>query len=134
MKQMKRTIAVILILMMGLTILAGCGGAKLSGKYELISITEDGETELWVDWVKEMKEYTDEDTTVDESVYEAYIEFIDGEKCKMVMAGDATEGTYKVDGKNVEINIDDETAKGTIDGKKITIEIYEGSVMLFEKK
>ena len=138
---MKRTIAVILVLMLGLTLLAGCGGTKLSGKYELISVTEDGETEMWADVVKEMKEYNEnmkemleEYEELDESAYESYLEFIDGEKCKLIFWGEVGEGTYKIDGKNIEMTIDEETYKGTIDGKKITIDMDEVSTMLFEQK
>jgi len=138
MKKANKALALILVLVLGLSILAGCGGAKLSGKYELVSMTSGGETILMSDYIEMMREmleaFAEEgDEPFNASDYQGYIEFIDGTKCKMVMFGDSQEGTYKLDGKTIEITADGETQKMTLDGKKITFDL-DGESMIFEKK
>ena len=134
MKQMKRTIAVILVLMLGITIFAGCGGTKLSGKYNMVSMTSEGEEIVISEYIEQMKAlYEEMEMDFDENEMQGYIEFIDGEKCKVAVFGETGEGTYKLDGKNIEVTLDGETMKGTVDGNKITLGDDEAT-MTFEKK
>ena len=136
MKKMNKAIALILVLIIGMAILAGCGGEKISGKYDLVSITTDGEKIIWADYIKEMKDMYAEweaEDEFDEENFVSYLEFKDGGKCTAVLFGGSEEGTYKVDGKNIEVTVDGDTIKGTIDGNKITLE-DEGESMVFEKK
>ena len=51
-----------------------------------------------------------------------YIEFLDGEKFKIDYIDDSETGTYKVNGKSIDMTIDGDTVTATIDGKKITLE------------
>lgn len=62
-----------------------------------------------------------------------YVEFIDGDKCRVAISGQTQEGTYTKDGKNITITVDGDPASGTIDGNKLTIVINE-QTMVFEKK
>ena len=138
-KNMKKIIAVLLVLMFCVSILSACGGG-LSGKYVLTQITnEEGKLVSLEDYVKAEKAMYEEYDMLDEfdeSVYEgSYVEFLKDDKYKMVKFGDASEeGTFKVDGKTVELTVDDETVKGTIDGKKITFDYGEDYKVVFEKK
>ncbi|MCL2815731.1 MAG: hypothetical protein FWD23_14130 [Oscillospiraceae bacterium] len=121
---MKKAISALMAVILVLSILAGCSGeTKLTGKYICIDVT-GGEDEMsWQD-VKEMMgdEWSD-----------PYIEFSDGGKLVMDWFGVSSDGTFKVDGKSVEITIDGDTQKGTIDNNKITISDGD-TKMVFEKK
>ena len=132
---MKKLIALLLVLMLGITILAGCGGnASLSGKYVLKSMVSDGETIDMAEYMQEFKElYEELGEEFKESDFESYLEF-SGSNVTVSLVGMAGKGTYKLDGKNIEITADGETLKGTIDGNKITLDYGEGSLMTYEKK
>lgn len=133
-KRMTRITAVILVLIFSITILVSCGGGeKLSGKYNLVSMTSDGETIKMADYIQELKDmYAELEQEFNEGDLECYIEFIDGGKCNMVMFGEPADGTYKVSGKTVEITADGETEKLTIDGNKLTLEL-DGEKLVYEK-
>jgi len=137
MKQnMNKAIALLLVLMLSISILAGCGGG-LSGKYVLIEMTgDDGKVEKLDDLKKQAKEFYDEmEWDFDESEMDITIEFLSGDKFKMTSVYDVEEGTFKVDGKNVTLSHPDQDndLKGTINGNKITFE-EDDFVMVFEKK
>ena len=122
---MKRIIAVLLVLMVSVAALAACGGSGgsgLTGKYNLVSLTEDGHT-VTAEQFAEMGLRADE----------FYLEFVDSSKFNMVVFGDKNEGTYKLDNKAITLTVDGEPAQATIDGNKITLDA-DGSVMVFEKK
>ena len=151
-RNIKKTIVLLLALMLGITILAGCGGGSLSGKYSLKEIIQDGETRIYEDYLNEVKEYYEQmkayyeengeeyDEEFNEGDYESYIEFKSDGKYVMAFEGETMEGTYKVSGKNVTINPpeeyedeDSEPLVGKIDGKKITFE-NGSTTMVYEKK
>jgi len=119
---MKKTIAIFMVLMIIVSVLAACGGSGLSGKYYLFSMTEDGET-------AEAAQLADYGIDPDQF----YAEFLPGNKFKMVVFGEVDEGTYKLDGKNLSMTVDDEEVIAKIDGKKIIIDI-DNSQMVFEKR
>jgi len=137
-KNMKKTTALLLILMLCVSILAGCGGG-LSGKYVLVEMSdEDGSMIKIADYIQEQKDFYEEMEwdDFDESYYGGYIEFLSGGKCNLVMYGDETDGLFKVEGKNVIIsNPEDvsEKVEGTINGNRITLEAGGGK-LIFEKK
>jgi major membrane immunogen (membrane-anchored lipoprotein) len=120
MKKTIQIVAIITILAISLVLLVGCG-SKLKGKYTLVSMSSGGVT-------------VDAETIRGQGMNpdDMYLEF-DGDKCKVSIAGENGEGTYKVEGKDITITIDDDPASGTIDGKKITLTIGAQS-MTFEKK
>ena len=138
---MKKIIAVLLVLMLSVSILAGCGGG-VSGKYTIVQIEEDGEVTIWADHIKEMeemyKEYEGmegfEDYVFKASDYEMVLEFLSGGKCKWTQGEDSEDLTFEVKGKDITLkDTEGEELKGTIDGKKIVLDMY-GSKMTFEKK
>ena len=118
---MKKTIAILLALVFSMSSLAGCGygSSTLSGKYDLVSMTSEGET---LDAVQ-LKDFG----------IEGYFEFLDGGKVKVEAFGETSEGTFTVSGTNVTITIDGEPASGTISGNRITIE-DDDLTMVIEKK
>jgi len=150
---MKKIIAIVLVLMLSISILAACGGdEKLTGRYILTEISEDGETYKIEDYIKEMKaeyeesirelkelyeemdiEFDESEYAIDESDFHGYIEFLSDEKFKIFVFGMEDEGTFKVDGKSIEMTIDGETAEWKIDGKKLIFE-EDDAKMIFEKK
>ena len=123
MKNMKKTIALLLVLILCVSLLASCG-ASLSGKYYAISM-DNGENTYSE---AEIKEQYDGDV---------YLEFLKDGKCNMVMGDSGTaEITFKVEGKNITLtNLDypDEPISGTINGKKITLG-NDDLTIVFEKK
>jgi len=54
---MKKTIALFLVLILGVSLLAGCGGSTLTGKYNLQSITENGEEQSIEDLKAQFEEF-----------------------------------------------------------------------------
>lgn len=132
---MKKTIAVLLVLLIGVTLLVGCGGggSALSGKYTLTSITMDGQTMT----VAELKEAAST-LGVDFDLSGFYIEFKTGNKfslgMKMELLGmdEAIEGTYTVNGNKITLTVEGEPQEATINGNKVTISMGEDS-MVFEK-
>jgi len=133
---MKKIIALLLVLVLGLTTLAGCGGAKLTGRYDLVSMTSEGEIFPLADYIQEMKDMFEEEGRGDEFVesdYQGYIEFIDANTCKLVMFGESADGTYTLDGKSIEIVAEGETMTLTLDGSRIILD-DDGEEIVFEKK
>ena len=119
---MKRTIKLVLVLVLAISLLASCGGGggndgggggsdvSLSGKYVLAGMEIDG-----VDFFAQFMEAG----VAPEDIY--ILEFLSGGKCKMIMYDEEDEGTYAVSGKSVSITIDDDSIVGTIEGDRITL-------------
>ena len=130
---MKKSLAILLTLVLCVSVFAGCSGGdtKLTGKYILVEMKGEGEDEeVNLSELKAMYEMFEMEWV------DPYIEFLDGGKFKMVFFDEVNEeGTYKVvdGGKAVEMTVDGETQKGTIDGKKISLGDDE-MTMVFEKK
>ena len=118
----------LIVLMLALAVsLTTCGSsdgnnATLTGKYNFVSMETKGET-------------SDTETLAEQGMDASviYLEF-SGSKVTMYAFGETIEVTYKVDGKNIEINTDDGPLKGTLDGNKITIDFSDGEVLVVEKK
>lgn len=124
---MKKTIAVFLVLILGVSLLAGCGGGTtLTGKYNLVSMTQDGEEQSIEDLKTEYESYGMGDFP------EFYIEFKDGSNFAFIMYGETMDGTFTVNGKSVELTVDGEAVPGTIDGNTLTLE-KDGAKMVFKK-
>ena len=130
----KRIAAAIFAIIIGMIMLAGCGN-NLSGKYNGIEIIEYGEITQIAELVKNWKEFYDEmksfyeetDMEMDEefgefddSYYAFYLEFSGGDVTVCIF-GTPEKGTYKINGEEIEIIIDGESLKGTIDKNKITL-------------
>jgi len=96
--------------------------ATLTGKYSFVSMETKGET---VDAAALAEQ------SMDDSVI--CLEFA-GNMATMFAFGETIVGTYKADGKNIEITTGVDTVKGTLDGNKITITLGEGEVLVVEKK
>jgi len=113
-----------LALVLSLTACGSSGGnnTTLTGKYSFVSMETKDET-LDVEALAVQG--------LDASVI--YLEF-SGSKVTMCAFGETIEVTYKVDGNNIEINTDDGTMKGTLDGKKILLDFGDGEVLVVEKK
>ena len=121
--KMKKVCAVMLALALCVAVFAGCGGASLSGKYSIVSMSQDGET------------YTAEMIEQNGISPESFnIEFKADGKCTISLPGDNEECTFKVKGKTLSVtDSDGEEITGTIDGKVITLS-KDGMEMIFEKK
>jgi len=117
-------IVLVLALVLSLTACGSIVGnnATLTGKYCIVSMETKGETVNAADLAEQ-----------DMDISAIYLEF-SGSKVTLYAFGETIEGTYKVNGKNIEITTDDDTVKGTLDGNRITIEFSEGEVMVVEKK
>ena len=66
-----------------------------------------------------------------------YFEFSGADTFTVFEDGEEETGTYKLDGKNISITIDDETMTGTVDGSSFTLEQEEDGEMVtmtFTKK
>jgi len=146
MKNMKKSIAILLVLILSVSVFASCGGSSLSGKYFVTEVEgDDGKLIKVEDYVNEVKAMYEEygmefDESEIYSVFEGnYIEFFKDGKFKIVAIDeDDVDGTYKVDGKTITlINPDEDDGeieiKGKIDGKKIIFE-EEYFKAVFEKK
>ena len=122
---MKKAIALLLVMLVGIGVIAGCGGSgtKLSGKYYMV-----------VD--EETKQLYEE---YDMALPEMYLEFLSGGKLKFISTFDGEteteDGTFKITDKTVDITIDGDTVTGTIDDKKITVDFGDDEgPTVFEKK
>ena len=126
---MKKILVMVLVLLLSVSILAGCGGGdtKLSGKYAMTAYELNGQ-----DLLEMLKMFGGED-------YDAnslFIEFTDNGKFTLE-ADDVTTGTFYVDGKKLTLTVDGESMTGTVNGNKVTIEANEDGntmKMVFEKK
>jgi|GEM_PF-2591009 len=136
MKNTKKLIAVLLVLMLSVSILASCGGG-LSGTYVISEVLgEDGKMVKYDDQMKEMKAmYEEYDMPFDESEFQMSIEFLKDGKCKMTIGSESMDLTFKVDGKNIEVDDGTDIMKGTIDGNKISFgSEADGDRQIYVKK
>ena len=133
---MKRTLALLLVFIVSISLFAGCGGdgnnSALTGKYTLVAYEQDGEeilTEM-MDMFKELGMVADD--------FEMYLEFQSGGKFKLVMSDEEEKGTFKVNGTAVTLRAGSDDLKGIIEGDTIVIEENDpdnGAIkMVFEKK
>ena len=154
---MKKSILLLLVLILGISLLAGCGGNNggnntpprentsggnntatlgLTGKYTLVSMI-DTEGDDWMEMFNDLSELSDEGSEFDPNAF--FIEFKSDSKCTVSITGDeAVECTYTVNGKIITITAEGENIKGTIEGNKITLEDADMGAdsmkMIFEKK
>jgi hypothetical protein len=102
---------------------------------------ESADTLTGIYWLFTM---IDEDDTYDREELESwgidldtyYLDLMDDGRCIICMDGDITEGTFKVDGKDIVLTAEGINNIGTIDGDKIILEIEdedENSTMIFVK-
>ncbi len=126
---MKKTLIPLLILSFCLVALTACGGGgdtapALSGTYVFKSI-QIGEDVFSADQVSALG--------LDASTI--YLEFLDGDDCRLMLAGEETAGTYAVRGNSLAISSDGGMDSMTIDGNTIIMDDPElGGVMVFEKQ
>ena len=115
---MKRTVTLLLVLVIGVAMLMSCGGGKgLTGKYKLVSLVLDGE-ELFT-MFKEAG--TDMDSM--------YIEFLSAKDYKISVVDEYGDGTYKLNGNKLTLtNSDGEKMDGTADANKVVLEYVESGV------
>jgi len=134
---MRRGLATILVILLSMSMLAGCGGnggtsSTPEGKYIATAFEVDGQDMLAL--YEELSAMMGEEAPP----FEMYLELLAEGKCQIVFAGeDPEEATYTIDGKTITIESYGEELAGTIDGKKITLESeMEGSTMkmVFEKQ
>ena len=126
-----KKIALLMVLVLTLCVLAGCGGSgsAASGTYELISIKEG-------------------DMSMAGEELESYAKLlgVKGALITMELTSDGKasiaspimdelsgEGTYKVDGSKITVTIDGDPIDGTLEGGKITL-ANEDLEMVFQKK
>ncbi|MCI7805244.1 MAG: hypothetical protein MR503_09265 [Oscillospiraceae bacterium] len=101
--------------------LTGCGSSD-AGRYDLYSMTQDGETMT----VKDIEEMYKE---MDMELPEMYLELKDNGTGQLVMGDEDTE---KVEWEDGVITADDEEIKYTIKDDKLTME-SDGVELVFEK-
>jgi hypothetical protein len=106
MNKMKNIIAILMVLILGISILAGCGGdEKITGKF------------------------VREHSTGESSYYEF---FADG-KCVMSTYGVLSDLTFSQKGKNITIEMEYGSFKAVLDGNKLTVNEF-GEELVYEKK
>ena len=125
---MKRTMAMVLALLVCVFMFAGCGGGStaLEGKYTLAAWEINGE-----DFLGMMKVLGGDDFDVST----LYLEFKSDGKYTLAME-DGAEGTFEVNGNVLTLTTDGESITGTVNGNKVTLESGEGDKimkMVFEK-
>ena len=121
MKKFKLLSAVCTMAIAASLTLTGCGKSD-AGRYNLYSLTEDGETMT----MKDMEEMYKE---MDMEAPEMYLELKDDGTGQIVMGDEDTE---KVEWKDGVINTDDEEIKYTVKDGKLTME-SDGVELVFEK-
>lgn len=118
---MKKILSLALVLILVAACLAACGkSGGVAGKYNLVSMTMDGET----------INVSDLEAIAGRKM-EAYIELKADGTGIMVMEGERTEMAW-ADGKIWPVSDPDEKADFTVSGKTLTIN-ESGVVMKFEK-
>ncbi|MCL2150816.1 MAG: hypothetical protein FWH50_01140 [Coriobacteriia bacterium] len=123
---MKRVFTVVLTMLLGMTLLAGCqtGSSALTGRYTMTN-------HILVDGTDITERYIESGFALDDQ----YLEFIDGENCVMHQLSIDINMTYSRDGNT--INYFEENGlehTGTIEGNTITL-VYSGQdTFVFAKK
>ena len=104
MKRTRKTIALVLVFVIAVAILAGCGGSStLTGKY--VSTSDPSN----------------------------YYEFFEGGKCTMSTYGVLSDITYEVKGSTVTVKLEFGGFSGNLSGNKITFNEF-GEDVVYEKK
>jgi len=119
---MKKTLAIILVLLFSVALLTGCGG--LTGRYTLVSMGLDGD------------DITEMFTFLGIDINDIYLEFTSDGKFVMDMTAiysGRMEGTYTVSGNKVTLTSNGEDVIGIIHGNRITIDEDENKAV-FEKR
>ena len=123
-----RTIFAVLVVVSLLCVLTACGSLTLSGRYELVDVTDDPEG-LTLANLEEM--YTD--TGLKAADY-FYMEFVDGDRFKLVMFGEEeAKGTFTMNGNVLTLTSEGGTTTADISEKKITWTYFSGGKLVFEK-
>jgi len=128
---MKRILAIVLVLMMGVTVFPVYGQSNaLTGKYSIVALEIDGMDMMALFTMMGM------------DMGFMYIELLDGNRFRMAMDEDeATEGIFSLSGKNLTLTAEGENLAAVFEGNRIIIEQegdpesgFELSRMIFEKK
>jgi len=128
MTKMKKLLVVLFVLVLGASMMVGCGGSSktLEGRYKIVSYVTGGE-----DIIKQIND-------LGFSTDGIYLEFTKDGKFTMNLeiagvVSDSISGTYVLSGKNLLFTTSDGGLdKATIDGNKITLK-FEGDTMIFQK-
>jgi hypothetical protein len=122
----KRVLAIALAVLMLMALLTACGGGA-EGKYVLDKMTIDGED-------FDLKAFAElMDSSADDVANMFSMELKSGGKGTLTLGDDATEVTWKVDGKKLILTAEGETLECAYDGKTVTIE-EDGSTLVMKKK
>ena len=126
---MKKVLATVLVLILGLSVLVGCGagGSALEGRYTPTAWEING-----VDYYELLQQASENGNEIDEM----YIEFNADGTFKMELGDDDGDGTYKVAGNKVTLTADGEDLEATTEGNTVIIEMTRGDDsmrLVFEK-
>jgi len=132
---MKKALAIGLVLLLSISMLAGCGGgggssSEPSGQYFVTAMEFDGTDMLSMF------------TEMGENLDGYYIEFVSGGNCRWATSGNEQAGTFKMNGSSITITMGGEDITGTFSGNKVTLEQkgdpetegYSTAKMVYEKK
>jgi hypothetical protein len=122
--KIKKGFALILALAISATLLVGCGGSKISGRYDFVSMQAETVTIT-----------AEEMATYGMDPKDTFIEFKDGD-FSLSMLGVNVEGTYTQSGNTITLSLEGDTITGKLDGKTLTIDFgdYYDATMVFEQK
>ena len=137
---MKRSIAILLALVMTVALLAGCGGSSdPTGRYVVKTIAGQPVEEYFVSMLGEYAEGIDASTYLQMFGISSFEEFMiielksDG-SAVATLAGEAAEtGTWKQDGDQITITIDGDPATFTLKGNELSYK-EDGQDYVFVKK
>ena len=126
MTKMKKLLVVLLVFVLGASIMVGCGGKTLEGRYKIVSYVTEGQ-----DLIKLLNDAGINTDGI-------YLEFTKDGKFTMGLeikgyTSDSISGSYVLSGKTLVFTTKDGGLdKATIEGDKITLK-FDGDVMVFQK-
>ena len=124
-----RSILALLLTAALLFTLAACSDSSLSGKYVISDVIDNAEGITFAEMDDMYK-----NMGLDLSDY-LYMEFLTGERFKLVMFGDEEiSGRYTQDGNTLTIAAEGGTMTAEISGKTITWTYEDGAKLVFTKK
>ena len=124
-----RNILALLLTAALLFTLAACSDSSLSGKYVISDVIDNAEGITFAEMDDMYK-----NMGLDLSDY-LYMEFLTGERFKLVMFGDEEiSGRYKQEGNTLTITAEGGTMTAEISGKTITWTYEDGAKLVFTKK